>query len=68
VPVVSNGAERRVEDDNDNEHEPEKNGERRHYHAETPIHFSLNAELLATDTGNWQLALAPENQISLKGS
>jgi hypothetical protein len=66
VPVVSSGADRKVEDDNDNEHEPEKNGERRL--AETPIRFSLNAELLATDTGDWQLALAPENQISLKGS
>jgi hypothetical protein len=49
VPVVSGGAERKVEDDN--EHEPEKN-------ADTPMRFSLaergtvNAERLPTGTAN----------------
>jgi hypothetical protein len=54
VPVVSDGAERKVEDDN--EHEPEEN-------ADTPIRSpSPNAELwqlaLPTDTAN---CLQPHN-------
>jgi hypothetical protein len=38
VPVVSDGAEQKIEYDNEHEHEPEKDGERR-------CDFSLTAEL-----------------------